>query len=195
MKLNPSNNKEHLWNRFDEFALLVGLERKQNESNISLHNRIVNNIRGDSTKHGLVGWLNNIFDVPEGVETEVFEKRVFFSRGQPLSFTRYKGMPRPGVDYMYPIVKDYSGPGETVHFTYSGDTEIEDFGGYDYLYQTYPEYDEEKYWVLYKNVDGTYSNIWVASYPVLDVDLEYQTVIDDEVYNVLESPTFERGAQ
>ena len=52
-----------IFNAFDEKALLVGLERKEDETNIDLHNRIVNRVGGDSTKEGISDWILDAFDV------------------------------------------------------------------------------------------------------------------------------------
>ena len=196
MKIVPSN-RQNFFNVFDEHALLVGLERKVGETNIELHNRIVNRVDGNSTPEGLSDWILDAFDVdavypsgivpsgqlpsgvlPEDVVHEITNKYVFFGTNQPLSAFEYTQLKNPDEAYITPQVYDYD-LDQTFSLTQSlTDDQIIDSAGGE--------------WTVYKNPDLSYSNIWVANYAARKVNLIYQVVIEDEVYEVEEKPESER---
>ena len=196
MKIIP-NNRQDFFNIFDEHALIVGLERKVSETNIELHNRIVDRVDGNSTAEGLSDWILDAFDVdevypsgmvpsgqlpsgvlPEDVKHEITDKYVFYSTNRPLSQFEYSKLRNPDDAYIYPQVYDYD-LDQTFILTQSltDDSIIDSPLGE---------------WKLYKNPDLSYYNIWVANYAARKVNLTYQIIIDGEVYEVEEKPESER---
>ena len=170
------DKSQPIFNAFDDKGLLVGLERKENESNVDYHNRIVNRVDGNSTKEGISDWVLDAFDVetvyPSGVINDIVDSYVFISTYQPLSFSKYQELNISSPSYFYPKIYDFD-----------ADT-----------WYTLDFYDESKdvssggEWSLYKLVTGEYSTIWVGNYAVPEIKLSYLTIIDDEVIEVEESP-------
>ena len=332
-------NKNIMWNNFDELALLLGMERKKDETNIKLRNRIVNRVDGDSTKEGISDWIRtavNLVDIyEEDVPTKVTGRQVFYSQNTPLSEIVYNRLNNPDLDYAFPVIIDNSSEevyddwhlpaiDELTAIYNAWDSDSINFPGYsaddwqdfaDEFYWTSTEYDTDdaglrdfssgavaylrkggdyyvravrrsqsiptgcayipfsgeylwiypedsgqyewgvvgedvpgaesttngeqntadivaaypsgnyavnvcvdleiieevvftynstesneffskdyftssgdKEWIIYKSVDETYTNIFLASYYPTNIEFRYQTLIDDEVYNVIEAP-------
>lgn len=176
MRLNPGNRKE-LFNYFDDRALIAGFERREIESNILLHNRVVNREEGNSTKNGLSQWILDAFE--EDQENYVEESYVFTSTYVPLSYAQYNELIAPDVSYVSPSVYDYT-LDETLSFDYS---------------DSWNDYEKDisdtvsgRNWTIYKEPSGEYGTIWVSSYAADEVRFNYQTIIDGEIYDIEESP-------
>ena len=165
-----------IFNAFDDKGLLVGLDRKEGESNVDYHNRIVNRVDGNSTKEGISDWILDAFDVgtvyPSGIISDITDSFVFFSTYQPLSFSKYQELNITTPAYVYPTVYDFE---SDTTYTLAFDDAVKDIspGGE---------------WSLYKLVTGEYSTIWVGSYAADEIQLNYLTILDDEVIEVEESP-------
>lgn len=209
MKIVPDHNQD-LFNIFDNHALLVGLERRKSETNIELHNRIINRVDGNSTTEGLSDWVLDVFDVeevypsgivpsgqlPEGVSIddvkhEITNKYVFYSTNVPLTEFEYQQLRNPDAEYKYPMVYDYDDEMEyTVEYYDEGKdispSGISASGVVPSGINTVNE------WTVYKNLDMTYSRIWMANYPARKVNLNYQVLIDNEIYDIEEKPESER---
>ena len=166
---------QSIFNAFDEKALLVGLERQENESNIDLHNRIVNRVTGNSTNEGLADWILDAFNTddayPSGVLNDVTTRYVFYSTRTPLSLSEYTKLKDPELPYQYPSIKDYDAD---MTYTLEYETAERDSAGGDK-------------WFLYKTATGVYSRIWISNYQVSEIQLNYLTLIDGVVYEVEES--------
>ena len=165
-----------LWNAFDEKALLVGLERKPGETNVELRNRVVNRIDGSNTKDGLADWTLDLFDYqvtyPDGMEKDVTENHIFYSKYTPLSKHRYDQIRKPDVAYEYPVIYDFE---EDAEYVLEYTDALKDSS-------------VDLKWLLYKNANLSYSQIWSNTYITKEVELRYQTLINDEIFNIVESP-------
>lgn len=183
-KISPTSDTP-VWNVFDEKGLQLGLERKSGESNIDLHNRIVDYEPGNSTPAGIASWILNAFDVdevyPDGINIDIIQKYVFKSLYQPISKVHYQTYKNPEVEFASPKIMD-----QISGAVYELDiTEYMPFGSRDIFR---PDPDDGTYWALYKFFDGSYSRIWISSYAAEEVHFEYIGDLDGELYTVLERP-------
>jgi hypothetical protein len=160
---------EQIWNQFDEFGLIAGVERLPGESNIDFRHRIINSKNYDSTKQGLINYIS------ESLLTysyNVLEKKEFFSKRTPLSLSEYQKIKEPSLDYYNPTVTSSS---ETWVIEPSSSEQVDTCTVGDIT------------WSLWKQPDGVYDRIWtVTSSPQEDIVLSYMWKDEEGNLHIIE---------
>lgn len=145
-----------IWNVFDNFGLLVGIERKPNESNLDYHIRLIAEKKYNSTKQGIVNWLSDSFAADK---YNVDSKYIFYSLFPPLTEHSYNKIKDPEIDYYAPrVIAD----GIEYIITAGNDEEV-DTGTVGSIS-----------WNLYKNSDYSWNSIWITDSSPTDIILRYQ---------------------
>ena len=162
-----------IWNQFDEFGLLSGLDRIPKESNSDFRNRTIGHAPYNSTEQGLVNWLS---DALLTTTHNTQAKTIFKSLREPLSNADYQRLEDKTEDFFPPRVII----GATTWIIPASDNaqkdEVENSG---------------ITWILWKQPDGIYDRIWTTDIaPTTDVELQYQWKSDDgRLYIIKEKAT------
>ena len=178
-----------IWNSWDDIGLLKGLNRKPNENNIDLRNRIVNTVNFNTTKQGLINSISNNLHVDE---YNVLDKKIFFTQEAPLSYRAYKEFTNKTQPYQPPIIIDGD-------LTFKFPIEVDYEGSFDGFDDTIPwkyKYDFEKItvsngdkqWTLWKDPGQNFYSIWEANYAPLELKFIYQVVSNDALVILEVSP-------
>jgi hypothetical protein len=183
-----------LWNSWDDIALIKGIYRRPNESNIVFRSRFLSAHDYDSTKQGMINWLCDSFDIDKFT---VVDKTIFYSKYTPLSYVSYLKLDSDETYLPPQVIADditYTFPQDEYNI---GDVPIEfdgfDSTGEDYKYYCSNErtdiYDTTKLkkFTLWKDVDQSYFPIWESNFAPATIKLIYQTVIDGELFAIEES--------
>ncbi len=149
--------KLRIWNQFDEFGLVSGLDRIPKESNSDFRNRIIGHEPYNSTEQGLVNWLSDsLLTATHNTQAKV----IFSSLREPLSSAEYQRLEDKTEAYFAPRVII----GSTTWIIPATDNdqkdEVENIG---------------ITWTLWKQLDGFYDRIWTTDIaPTTDIELQYQ---------------------
>ncbi len=162
-----------IWNQFDEFGLLSGLDRIPKETNSDFRNRIVDHEPYNATTQGLVNWLSDaLLNVTYNAEAKI----IFTSLRQPLSFAEYQRLEDKTENFFAPRVIIGA---TTWIFSPSDDGQKDEV------------INNSITWTLWKQPDGVYDQIWTTDIaPTEDVEIQYQWKADDgRLYIVRELAT------
>lgn len=154
--------KLRIWNQFDEFGLLSGLDRIPKESNSDFRNRITGHEPYNSTEQGLVNWLSDsLLTVTHNVQAKI----IFKSLREPLSNAQYQRLEDKTEGYFAPRVII----GATTWIISASDNDKKD-----------EVTNAGITWTLWKQPDGIYDRIWTTDIaPTSDIELQYQWLSDE----------------
>lgn len=180
-----------IWNTWDDLALYKSLFRRPSEDNITLRSRILAAKNYNSTKQGLVNWLSDSFGADK---YKVADKTIYFSTYSPLSYMQYNKLkdknelyypPRVIVDGVntitFPVDKPLDLEGTTVEKWDNG-TKL-----YMYNNEKTEVYKNGATWILWKNIDQAYFQVWETNVVPEKLILKYQYMIDGELFVIEES--------
>ena len=192
---NYTLQRMDLWNAWDDLALIKGLIRRPNESNLLFRQRILLARNYGAAPQQLANWLCDSFDLTRYI---MVGRRIFFSAHVPLSYIQYLTLADPTVAYMAPqVVADgtaFQFPVDDIDVAREP-VAVDAFDGdgnvlkYAYSYEKTEIYaaDRATKWTLWKNIDQSYFPIWESSAVPAEFLLRYQTVIDGTLFTIEES--------
>ena len=164
----------NIWNFWDEFGLYKGIDRKPLETNMSLRRRILDKTEHDSTLQGILNFLSSAIEVTNYTN---YDKFVYYSVQEPLSYETYMKIVNKDEDFFAPEV-EVNG---VIYKMPATQADPDDLNNTYVKSVAYP-------WTLWKNqTTFGYLPIWQTEIIPDSIILRYQIYENNEFFIVEES--------